>query len=772
VEMVGQIFATKKDILNIVQEIARSSGFAVTTKSSGNRHFHLQCKRGGQPRNTSNLTVDTRQKKKMSKRCGCPYLLKAIPRNSKWQVTEVINKHNHSMAKDARVFSEHRQLKREAKCTVVQMLKAGAKPSMIYEAIRDEDGEPTATRRDISNLGARLYLSEENASMEALILGMEKRGYTVRPSFFCHSNAIKSARRFSEVILIDATYKTNVYKLPFVNIVGISNLGINQLQTFGIAGAWISDESEKSYIWVAEMLASIIFFDIIPLVFVTDNDAALIGALKKNFPQSEHLLCTWHILNNFKKNLRRHFVNDSFDEIIKIVDCLIHSNDYEAFNLAVASYKKLALLSSNASEVVKYLDRKVKEKWVGIYTSKMMHFGATTTQRVEGAHPAMKRAIETSGSLTKSFNSLDRWLRLHHEEYLLQCENESVNIDPLLTRDDKNRLEPLLGKVAQFALNKIKNELLSVTTYKACSVMLSIIPKRWLLFPDKDQANYNYIAKDASSTSFDNFSLKSQLYKIEARYVNFPDEQQKSTLLKSLDDILAVPETKLSEMKISEKITGKGRPSGTKRLPTALEHMEAENKKMKIWNAKKKQIKNVDSLQNVSRLNIEDQICNPKSDGNCGFRALAIAIRGNEDNWNLVKLAMNGQLNKRLEVYKHWLGYDVDLLRWILESRESPCSSSLWFLSPDCAQLAADTFSLPIAIFNEDNERSMMFFPLESAPMHRKNPIILHFMNENHIVYVSMKSYVRVNWPMVNVQHKSICQRYGLEDHWSKLFAV
>ncbi|CAG8520849.1 3759_t:CDS:2, partial [Cetraspora pellucida] len=144
-----------------------------------------------------------------------------------------------------------------------------------------------------------------------------------------------------------------------------------------------------------------------------------------------------------------------------------------------------------------------------------------------------------------------------------------------------------------------------------------------------------------------------------------------------------------------------------------------------------KQIKNIDSIQNVLRPNIEDQIYNPKSDGNCGFRALVIAIRGNEDNWNLIKLAMNG--------------YDIDLLKQILESRESPCSSSLWFLSPDCAQLAADTFSLPIAIFSENNEQSMMFFPLESTPMHRKNPIILHFVNGNHIIYVSMKSYVSVN---------------------------
>ncbi|CAG8840251.1 27711_t:CDS:2, partial [Racocetra persica] len=192
---------------------------------------------------------------------------------------------------------------------------------------------------------------------------------------------------------------------------------------------------------------------------------------------------------------------------------------------------------------------------------RIMHLGATTIQRVEDAYSAMKHAIEISGSLMKSFNLLDRWIRLHYEELSLQYENESVNIDPLLTWDDKNRLKPLLGKVAQFALNKIKNELLSVTIYQAF------------------QVDSNYLMKDLSSTGFDNFSLKSQLYKIETRYMNFPDEQQKSDLLSKLDGILEVPEVKLSEIKIPEQITGKGRLCGTKRLPIALENMEAKKKK-------------------------------------------------------------------------------------------------------------------------------------------------------------------------------------------------
>ncbi|CAG8738776.1 12230_t:CDS:2, partial [Cetraspora pellucida] len=69
--MLGQIYTTKKDILNVVQKIAQHSGFALI---------------------------------------------------------------------------------QEAKRIAVQILKAGTKPSTIYEAIKDENGEPIATRRDILNL--------------------------------------------------------------------------------------------------------------------------------------------------------------------------------------------------------------------------------------------------------------------------------------------------------------------------------------------------------------------------------------------------------------------------------------------------------------------------------------------------------------------------------------------------------------------------------------------------------------------------------------------
>ncbi|CAG8658156.1 12681_t:CDS:2, partial [Cetraspora pellucida] len=252
---------------------------------------------------------------------------------------------------------------------------------------------------------------------------------------------------------------------------------------------------------------------------------------------------------------------------------------------------------------------KIKEKWVSAYTSKVMHFGVMTTQHVKGAHSIMKYAIETLGSLTKAFNSLD-----------------SINIDPLLTQDNKDRLGQLLGKVSQFALNKIKNEFISITTYEAC------------------------------------------LY-----------GQQKSALLNQLDDILTVLEVNLSNIKNVKKELTKSAS-----FSQCISTLHIKDQCSKIL------------LNYRIPINDIDQIYNPLSDGNCGFCTLAMAISRNKENWDLIKLVMNNQLNKRIEVYKDWLGYNTDLLKQILESRALPCESSLWFLSPDCAQLAANTFQFPL----------------------------------------------------------------------------
>lgn len=54
---------------------------------------------------------------------------------------------------------------------------------------------------------------------------------------------------------------------------------------------------------------------------------------------------------------------------------------------------------------------KKKEQWVGAYTSKILHFGATTTQRVEGAHAFMKAEIRSAGSINNAMEKIDLCIR-------------------------------------------------------------------------------------------------------------------------------------------------------------------------------------------------------------------------------------------------------------------------------------------------------------------------------------------------------------------------
>ena len=157
--------------------------------------------------------------------------------------------------------------------------------------------------------------------MYSLIVFLENAGYIVRiqvnPNqelkaiFFISEDAIKETRMWPEALMIDATYKTNAHKMSLVNIVGTSNVTAPKsggiLRTFTVAGAFINAETEEVYTWIMEELKSAVWPDGCcasqPSVFVTDNEQALRNAIDTTFPDSQHLLCSWHLWNTMKTKL-------------------------------------------------------------------------------------------------------------------------------------------------------------------------------------------------------------------------------------------------------------------------------------------------------------------------------------------------------------------------------------------------------------------------------------------------------------------------------------
>lgn len=173
---------------------------------------------------------------------------------------------------------------------------------------------------------------------------------------------------------IDATYKTVRSKLPFVNVVGVSNIsnGRGQLSTFGIAGGWISDETADSYEWFIQQLKNTVWSENDgPNLVITDSELALTNAIDKVFPQAKRALCKVHIRNNFRSQIKKYFSKTDWDEISKAINymtCMDFKNPLNEgvteavmndslFVIGKQRYLAMAKKSTNEAKVVQYLNQ-------------------------------------------------------------------------------------------------------------------------------------------------------------------------------------------------------------------------------------------------------------------------------------------------------------------------------------------------------------------------------------------------------------------------------
>lgn len=89
----------------------------------------------------------------------------------------------------------------------------------------------------------------------------------------------------------------------------------------------------------------------------------------------------------------------------------------------------------------------------------------------------------------------------------------------------------------------------------------------------------------------------------------------------------------------------------------------------------------------------------PEGDGNCGFRAVSLAIYGNQGQWTQVKTDM-------LEVFKKYHNniyelYKPDFNKYndMLSSTEKPCTNlEHWFNVTLCPQIVSDTYKRPVVV--------------------------------------------------------------------------
>ncbi|GJX86347.1 FAR1-related sequence 5-like protein [Tanacetum coccineum] len=226
----------------------------------------------------------------------------------------VCDQHNHRPTEHLEGHAYARWLSNDEFRLVEELTWKNVPPREILSTLKDQDETNLSTLPTIYEAQKKIREVERDRKtpMQVLMSILVDNRYVyqtythpitnqLKALFFVHPTSYEIWHAFSHVLIIDATYKTNVYNMPFVQIVGVTSTR----KTFCIAFVFISEEKEENYKWAVEQLKWTLNECMHARVIVTDRELTLMNACEKVFPHANHLLCRWHISQNILKNCRQ-----------------------------------------------------------------------------------------------------------------------------------------------------------------------------------------------------------------------------------------------------------------------------------------------------------------------------------------------------------------------------------------------------------------------------------------------------------------------------------
>ncbi|MCH87527.1 protein FAR1-RELATED SEQUENCE 5-like, partial [Trifolium medium] len=312
-------YKVRDDLINWVRSEAAKVGFTVVIEKSDNgsgrrkQFFILGCERGGTYKvGKKRLTKEDTG----SRKCQCPFRLRGyFLASQEWSLSVVCGEHNHKMDKKLEGHMIAGRLKPEEKKFVHEMTRNLVPPRNILNTLKDRSTESKSAIKQIYNERQRLkkFIRGTRSEMQQLLKCLEDHKYvykirtvgestTVQDIFWAHPDSVRLFNTFPTVLLMDSTYKTNRYKMPLFEIVGVTSTEMS----YNIGFAFIANEKEENFTWVLEMCLTLLKCkDIVPKVVVTDRDTALMSAVVKVFPNSTVLVCQYHISKNVRAKCKK-----------------------------------------------------------------------------------------------------------------------------------------------------------------------------------------------------------------------------------------------------------------------------------------------------------------------------------------------------------------------------------------------------------------------------------------------------------------------------------
>ena len=360
---VGDLFNDWESVQMVIDSYAKQNGFVANKyrkdldpidKSIVRRRGYTYWKSGvHQPRKVEDISLHRNYE---SYKTGCPwqasfYFGKQI---NLIKLTKLEENHNHRCdSKTIDLAPKNLRLPQQIIDKIEHYTKDGRlNAGQQYNLLIKEYPESTIKKKNLYNAihkfrGVRVHDETDAATMLLHLLELrdDDPGYFVLPRLEGPSNELTGLfwmtseqcndlwPKFHDVIIHDNTSKTNRYEMALSLFVAIDN----NYKTRIVAQALTKYETQADYNWILNctLQAS---DNHPPKVLFTDGDPAMIAAIQNVYPQTRHLLCIYHLLENVKKKAKSKLQGDMIKSFVSDFYTMRNSYSEDQFD---AKYQEM-----------------------------------------------------------------------------------------------------------------------------------------------------------------------------------------------------------------------------------------------------------------------------------------------------------------------------------------------------------------------------------------------------------------------------------------------
>ncbi|CAK9182267.1 unnamed protein product [Ilex paraguariensis] len=328
---VGMVFKSDDDAFEYYANFARKNGFSIRKERSrlspqlGIYKRDFVCYRSGFAPTRKKPTGEHHRDRK-SVRCGCDakmYLSKeVIDGVSQWFVVQFSNVHNHELLEDdqVRLLPAYRKIHEADQERILLLSKAGFPIHRIVKVLELEKGiqggQLPFLERDVRNFvqnrkkvvqenDALLTEKRENDTIDLLEACRATKetdacfvydvtvdeNDKIENIAWSYGDSIQAYNMFGDVVYFDTTYRSITYGMLFGAWLGIDNNG--KILFFGCA--LLQDETPRSFAWALQAFLHFMKGRC-PQTIISDLDPGLIDAIRRELPNTKHVVSLWSIL--------------------------------------------------------------------------------------------------------------------------------------------------------------------------------------------------------------------------------------------------------------------------------------------------------------------------------------------------------------------------------------------------------------------------------------------------------------------------------------------